>query len=375
MKHYGFGLAVVLAALAGAGLPARAEVTAIAAGGAHTCALISTGAVKCWGYNYYGDLGDGTTLTRVLPTAVRGLASGVTAIAAGADHTCAVTAARTVLCWGYNAFGQLGDGTTLDRHEPVAVSVAKLSNVIGLAAGSYHTCALIATGGVKCWGWNLSGQLGDGTISQRNTPGPVIGLKRVVAIAAGGNHTCARNDTGGLTCWGDNGDGEIGDGTKANRLHPVLVIRRGISAIAAGQYHTCAATAAGSIKCWGHNDHGQLGDGTTAGRLAPTMVAASGFGDLTAGWNHTCARTVAGGVQCWGNNLRGNLGNGTTTDRLVPVNVSGLSSGVAGLAAGQDHTCALTEVGGVKCWGWNVFGQLGDRSDTNKLTPINVKGL
>ena len=352
---------------------------AIAAGGEHTCALTTGGGVKCWGANWAGQLGDGTTTQRSTPVDVVGLASGVAAIAAGYGHTCALTTGGGVKCWGWNYYGQLGDGTTTDRSTPVEV-VGLASGAAAIAAGGYHTCALVSGGGVKCWGWNHYGRLGDGTATWRSTPVDVVGLASgAAAIAAGGEHTCALVSGGGVKCWGWNWNGQLGDGTTTDRSTPVDVVglASGAAAIAAGGFHTCALTTGGGVKCWGGNERGQLGDGTTTGSRTPVDVVglASGVAAIAAGGEHTCALTTGGGVKCWGYNRYGQLGDGTTTDRSTPVDVVGLASGVAAIAAGYGHTCALTTGGGVKCWGNNHYGQLGDGTWTSSSTPVDVVGL
>jgi hypothetical protein len=354
-------------------------IAAIAAGEYHTCALTSDSRVKCWGYNEPGQLGNGEMVYRTTPVDVVGLSSGVIAIAAGGWHTCALTSGGGVRCWGDNRYGQLGDGTTTSHTTPVNV-LGLSSGVIAIAAGRYHTCALTSGGGVRCWGFNGSGQLGDGTATNRLTPVNVVGLSSgVVAIAAGNDHTCARTSGGGVKCWGSNGSGQLGDGTTTYRLTPVNVVglSSGVIAIATGGWHTCALTSSGGVRCWGFNLFGQLGDGTTTSRSTPVNVVglSSGVAAIAAGELHTCARTTTGGVRCWGDNSSGQLGDGTTTDRSIPVNVVGLSSGVAAIAAGSYHTCALISGGGVRCWGNNWYGQLGDGTTTNRLTPVDVVGL
>jgi alpha-tubulin suppressor-like RCC1 family protein len=403
-------------------------VKAIAAGGSHTCALTGGNGVKCWGSNSNGQLGDSTTTDRSIPVPVVGLSKGVLAITAGESHTCAVRYGVGVKCWGYNYHGQLGDGTTTDRNTPVdvvglssgemaiaagfdytcavtAVGGVKCwgaengltpADVVGLssgvttvAAGAYHTCALTTGGGIKCWGWNWTGQLGDGTRFDRSVPVVVVGLSSgVTVINAGSEHTCAVTAGGGVKCWGDNTYGQLGIDASGSWLTPVAVAGLSdiVTTISAGSLHTCALTSGGGVMCWGDNVSGQLGDGTNIMQPTPVDVVglSSGVTAITAGgiyakylyyWGHTCALTAGGGVKCWGNNNFGQLGDGTTTERSTPVDVVGLSSGVMAIAAGGDHACALMAGGGVKCWGDNTYGQLGDGTTTNSLTPVDVVGL
>ena len=199
----------------------------------------------------------------------------------------------------------------------------------------------------------------------------------IIAIATGAYHTCALTAVGGVKCWGDNFAGDLGDGTTTiSTTTPVdvLGLAKGVTAIAAGQAHTCAVTSAGGVKCWGWNDSGQLGNGTTTDSLIPVDVSGltSGVTAIAAGFLHTCAETTAGGVKCWGDNDYGALGDGTTTDSLIPVDVVGLASGVASVVAGDVHTCVLTAAGGVKCWGRIVEGPEGTALATDSNVPVDV---
>ena len=271
-------------------------------------------------------------------------------------------------CWGANDSGQLGDRTESNKSNPTKViglasGVSATSGVLTIAAGGHHTCALPIAGGVKCWGGNDSGQLGNGTEVNSNVPVDVVGLtSEVMGIEAGGHHSCALSTTGGVQCWGDNEDGQLGDGT-IDRNIPVSVIglATGVRAIAVGGYHTCALTARGGVVCWGDNSQGQLGNRSEADKTAPMSVLGliSGVQAISAGSGsvaesesfvsaHTCALTTAGGVLCWGNNDDGELGAGNVVDQDTPVGVTGLASGISALAAGGNHTCAVTALGGVK---------------------------
>lgn len=302
--------------------------------------------------------------------------ASMAALALGDRHTCAITAGGGLRCWGANNSGQLGDGTGTDRQSPVAVT-DMTANVTRVAAGYHHTCASLTSLLVKCWGRNDLGQLGDGTTTTRLTPVAVQGLTGIVSIAAGETHTCALHTTGRVKCWGNNGVGQLGNGTITNSATPVLV--SGLSnavAIELGNFHSCALTATGGVKCWGSNYKGQLGDGTTTDRLTPVNVVGltSGVSAVSGGVQHTCAVTNAGGLKCWGDNYYGQLGDGTTISRSTPFEVVGLTSGVHAVTAGFEHSCAVLS-GAVKCWGHNDFGQIGDNTTIDRLTPATVSNL
>ena len=380
-------------------------VVAIAAGWQHTCALTAAGGVMCWGYNYDGELGNsantGTSNANPTPLNVTGLSGGVKAITASGYHTCALTLTGGVKCWGLNDYGQLGNDTNNGTYNanPLPADVAGLtSGVTAIATGGYHTCALMAVGGVKCWGYDYYGQIGDGAIPATYAPNPApldVSLSSdVVAITAGATYTCALTVAGGVKCWGYNYDGELGSATNTGTYDPAPMpadatgFSTGVGAIVTGGFHTCALTAAGGVKCWGRNYNGQLGNDANKGTYNPNPAPSDvtgllrGMTAITAGKTHTCALTAAGGVQCWGYNGEGELGNSLTAGAAVnpvPADVDGLTSGVTAIVAGGSHTCALTTAYGVKCWGLNFNGQLGNATNAYSYNPnpaaADVAGL
>jgi alpha-tubulin suppressor-like RCC1 family protein len=351
----------------------------ISTGITHTCGVTAAGAAKCWGDNLHGQLGDGTTTNRSVPTQVSGLTSGVVSITAGTYFSCAVLADGSAKCWGWNVNGSLGDGTTTDRFVPTQVS-GLTAGVRQIASGRAHTCAVLADGSAKCWGYNLYGNLGDGTKAAKYIPTQVSGLASgVVAVAAGYNHSCAVLADGSAKCWGIGNHGAIGDGTSTtSNLVPTQVsgLTSGVTAITTGNAFSCAVVN-GSAKCWGFNQSGALGTGTVADSPTPTQVSGltSGVAMIDAGDAHTCAILTNGSAKCWGDNSAGQLGDGTMTDKTVPGQVSGMISGVATISGGNSHTCAVFADSSAKCWGRDNVGQLGNGTTTQYvLLPTEVKG-
>ena len=353
--------------------------TKISAGDGYTCAITSDGGAKCWGHNAGGPLGDDSDDDSNTPVDVKGLASGVSSISSDYDHTCALLSSGRVKCWGSNYSGQLGDGTNDNSLTPV--DVEGLSGVSSITVGTFTACAITSGGGVKCWG-----RIGmNGTDVDTNYPVDITGYTFAVSsISLGRGFVCGLLSSGGVKCRGDNSTGQLGDGTKNLSNTPVDVVglTSGVSSVSSGYSHVCALLSSGGVKCWGDNYLGQLGNGTNINSLTPVEVSglSSGVTAISVGFNYTCALLSSGKVKCWGRNRQGELGDGTDSDKNTPVDVIGLTSRVSCISAGggantkTSHTCAVTSNGGVKCWGNNDFGQLGDGTRTSSSTPVDVLG-
>lgn len=362
------------------------RAVAVTAGFAHTCALLADGAVKCWGANEHGQLGDGTTQDRHAPVdaALPGPAS---AVGAGYVHTCAAVSGN-VYCWGDNTVGELGDLSRTDTSHPGLVP--GISGATALAGGggenagtprTYygHTCALTG-GAVWCWGADESGQLGDGAFQvSRPAPAAVSGLASgATAVACGDRHTCAVV-AGAVQCWGADAAGQLGDGGSQNQSAPRQAIAAGALAVAAGSAHSCAVVGpAGSeaLQCWGDNSSGQVAAGvnTPAVQRTPLQPGLGNFHPtgVSAGSAHTCAFTAgAAGPLCFGSNASSELGLSPTPRGL---NTLALPS-VKGLTSGYHHNCALLGDGSVQCWGDNTWGQLGNGTAGGSVAaPVVVLG-
>ena len=356
----------------------------------HTCAIYGSGGLHCWGQNFSGQLGDGTTTNSAIPVVVPGL-TGVTSVSAGRVHTCAI-AQGVVKCWGDGSDGQLGNGTT--NSSPTPVPVVGLTSVrdqaVALAVGADFSCVQmhnVVTGAstVRCWGGNSAGQVGSGSASARVfTPATVSGLTGVTHLTAGSYFACAV--TGGtVRCWGSGNDGQFGNGTTGVSSNIPAAAATGITnaaMVTAGGSHACAANGTtGDAWCWGDRSFAQVGNGTRV-RGDPIVMPyyfGAGFRPtrIFAGNAGTCA-IVSGQAFGWGKNTAGEVGNagvGISAFVLSPLAVTGQSSGVATMAAGLDHTCAISTSGAMRCWGDNALGQRGSApfaAGTSITTPIGV---
>ena len=341
-----------------ANLQASPALPLLSSGTGHSAWLAANGVVWTWGFNASGQLGDGTLRTRVVPTPILEQA---TAVAVGAGHSLALTSDGTLWAWGANGDGQVGDGTTARRLKPVRV----LTEVSAMAAGGEHSLALTADGTLWAWGANEAGQVGDGTTYKRVAPRQV--LSGVTQVAAGDTHSLALKADGTLWAWGGNGTGQLGDGSTAKRVRPRQVLS-GVIAMAAGGYHSLALKSDGSLWAWGAG--GQVGDGTRLRRLWPKQIL-TGVTALAAGGYHSHALTANGSLWAWGYNAAGQLGDGTLTPALRPKQVL---AGVTQVAAGDAHSLALKADGSLWAWGANAFGQLGNGTLSKpRPQPVRVK--
>jgi alpha-tubulin suppressor-like RCC1 family protein len=338
----------------------------LAAGYRFTCSLAPTGDARCWGSNPYGQLGDGTTQTRLAPAAVQG---GLVfrQITGGIDHACGLTGDGVAYCWGRNQAGQLGDASNTDRRAPTAVATSL--RFTDITAGGHHTCGLTRSGTAYCWGSNGVGALGNASWSDRNAPTPVAGGLSFRELRAGTFHTCATGDPSGSYCWGWNAFGQLGDGTRASRNVPTSVVGgTEFRELEAYWVYSCALTAGGSAYCWGRVDDDELVPIELKGGRTFAAIGEGG----TRG-THNCGISTSGPTYCWGPNNYGQLGDGTNIWTSLPTMVVGGYS-FTRVTGGGEHNCGLTVTGAIYCWGGNFAGQLGDGTTTSRNRPTPIAG-
>jgi alpha-tubulin suppressor-like RCC1 family protein len=400
----------------------------VAAGGVHTCVILAGGGVRCWGANDSGQLGYGNTDKigddeapgTVGPVAL-GTGRTARAIAAGADHTCVILDTGRVRCWGWALHGQLGYGDQVDVGDtempsaagPVQLGAGRTAK--GITAGAYHTCALLDNGSVRCWGNGTSGQLGNvaavyiGDDETPDTAGPVdLGAgRKAVAVAAGSYHTCAVLDNGAVRCWGWGLYGQLGYGGTANigddetpgSVGPVaLGAGRKAIAIAAGEYHTCAILDDGAVRCWGAGDSGELGYGNVdavGDDETPDAVGPVDLGTgrtavgIALGLRTSCAVLDTGDVRCWGSSTYGlgygdreDIGDDETPGSVDPIDLGAGRTALA-ISGRTGHNCAVLDDGSVRCWGYGLHGQLGyvgtydvgENETPGSVDPMNAGGV
>ena len=348
--------------------------------GGFVCGVTPAQAAYCWGYNGYGQLGNGTLVSSTTALTVSG---GLTfaSVSAGVAATCGVTPAGAAYCWGHNGRGELGNGTRINSSTPVAVSGGLTFAVVSSSSSFNFTCGVTTAGAAYCWGDNNYGELGNGTTdafgqNPTTTPGPVSGGLTFASVSAGNGFACGVTTTGAAYCWGANGDGALGNGTTTASATPVAV-SGGLTfaSVIVGYFGACGVTTDGAAYCWGANGLGQLGNGTTTASATPVPVSGGlTFTTVSGGlYSFTCGVTTAHAAYCWGSNFYGQLGNGGMgSASTTPVAVSGGLS-FASVIAGYFSACGVTTTGGAYCWGNNPNGELGNGTTTPSTTPVMVR--
>ncbi len=354
----------------------------IEAGNRYGCAVDGQHKGWCWGSNTDGRLGNGTTTDTTIPVEISGNYTDWKTIRADYLFACGLRSANglgRIYCWGNNATGQLGNGTTTNSTVPALIS-GGFTDWSALDTDQSHACALRKTGRLYCWGDNTNGQLGNNSTINSTIPAEVSGNHTTwTSLAIASTHSCAIR-SGQAYCWGDGSNGRTGLGSTATTLVPTQVsgAYTDWTQITTNHNATCGLRASKRAFCWGSNTNGQLGDSTTTQRLVPTEIWGS-FTDwtyLNAGTSTTCGIRNGMHLYCWGDNTNGALGDGTTISSPVPVAVQGDHNDYTAVSTRSDNTCALREASSkYYCWGKNNFGQLGNATTTDTLTPTAVVGL
>jgi alpha-tubulin suppressor-like RCC1 family protein len=363
--------------------------TAVSAGRDFTCGITAAGAAYCWGQNKGGSLGNGATGNRSKPDRVaQGASVRFDSVSAGSDHACGLTDTGTILCWGTNTFGQLGNGSTTDSPTPVSITMPFGTTFEQVKAGASFTCGLTTQGVAFCWGLNDTGQLANGFNYTFQNPNPLPvavpgGPFRQLSATQG--HVCAVDTTGRVVCWGSNATGQLGRGGNPDVGTPnpsSIVGSDQYATIAGGVGFSCGVLLSGSASCWGSNDSGELGAATvTNAQTTPVSVNTStSFARISAGNGFACAVDLSGAGSCWGSNASGKLGIGSNSPTVTPPGPRALSGGLvfADISAGWEHACGVTPQGIAYCWGRakavGVTGAsaLGNGTEADSNVPVAV---
>nr|WIF89110.1 InlB B-repeat-containing protein [Acholeplasma laidlawii] len=381
------------------------QIISVSLGSGHSTALTSSGRLFTWGYNDYGQLGDGTTTKKYTPTEITSqfsLSTGdkIISVSLGEFHSAALTSSGRLFTWGSNGSGQLGDGTITNKYTPTEItsrfSLSTGDQIISVSLGGSYSAALTSSGRLFTWGNNYSGQLGDGTSTSKSTPTEItsqfnlVTKDKIIQVSLGYDHSAALTSSGRLFTWGYNRYGQLGDGTSTSKSTPTeitsqfnLVTKDKIIQVSLGYYHSAALTSSGRLFTWGYDDYGQLGNGPI-NRSTPTeitsqfnLVTKDKIIQVSLGYYHSAALTSSGRLFTWGLNYNGRLGDGTTINRSTPTEITSqfsLSTGdqIISVSLGSSHSAALTSSGRLFTWGYNSSGQLGDDTTTSKSTPTEI---
>ncbi len=410
------------------------EAVSLGLGTYHSCAILLDGRAQCWGHNWYGTLGDGTTTQRIEPADVlnsegSNSLSGVLKLDSGESYSCAMVSSGKVYCWGKGSEGNLGQAdlvneqklpVLLDSIDQIVINISVSRNStcarsqdnlfcwgnsnkgelgagyggttlflptkvlltseilpVDVTVGDAHSCGRYGDGSLSCWGMNTYGELGHGDQNDMYAHAP-IKLEALdspaQSISANNSYVCAALQDGTGHCWGGGGSGQLGQGERANSANPVAIATLdNIASIASGFYHACVLTEENTVYCWGENHRGQLGQGDTEDQLTPQLIPdLENITQLDSGWHHSCALNTNGSLKCWGVNGNLQLGNASSAQSETPTQVSGLESGVRQVSVNRYHGCALLETSQAMCWGYNKHGQLGDSTNTQRSTPVFV---
>ena len=354
------------------------DVTQLSAGFRHACAVRADHSLWCWGFNFNGQLGTGSTTYEYTPVQVTALGHRVRSVAASDQHTCAITVDNSLWCWGDNSSGELGDGTTTNSLVPVAVP-GLTHAVASVAVGANTTCVVKGDHSLVCWGASYNGSLGAGGTGNILTPSPIVGLESQKTVEVSLlTDLCALTEQGAVYCWGDNQYGDLGQGDLVTRYTPtpVTALPAPIRTVTAHGDAVCALDVAGNVSCWGKNDSGQVGDGSNVPAYpfavpSPTVLATIPDSvDVAVGNGAGCAIQRGGRLSCWGSNFQGELGVGDTTDRDTPTPVA--LPGVTSVSIGEGFACATDDRRNVYCWGDDSLGQLGVSGISGSLVPNRV---
>ena len=357
----------------------------ISSGWDHQCTILS-GSLWCWGGNYYGQLGVGSTNNDFSTPQLVDLGLGRTAVSVslGKEYTCAILDDGSLKCWGFNNFGKVGIGGGGNPNTPQIVDLGVGRTAVSVSLGMDHTCALLDDGSLKCWGNGGDGRLGTGSTIGGATPQLVdlgVGVN-AVSVSVGEQHTCAILDNGSLKCWGSGLAGALGLNSELSYSTPQYVnvgLGRTVTAVSLGDKFTCAILDDGSLKCWGDNTMGQMGVGSNGPSQKTPQSVDLGVGrtaiSLSLGRSHVCVILDDNSLKCWGRNQYGQLGIGSSSAyHTSPQNVA-VGQGIGYVSSGKEHTCVITIDGELSCWGLNSNGQLGIGTTVDSNSPQLVQTL